>query len=93
MKIDEMTEGLLGIHAYLATQAAGQSCLVREALVESQKCIDDVMVLLKKNKPVKPNHAFSGGGTTWWNVCGACKTAINPNDKFCHECGQAVKWD
>ena len=53
----------------------------------------DALELLKAQEPVKPEREHSGGGTTWWNVCGACKTAINPNDKYCHECGRAVKWD
>ena len=53
----------------------------------------DVLELLKEQDAVKPLRESSGGGTTWWNVCGACRTAINPNDKFCHECGRAVKWN
>lgn len=53
----------------------------------------DALALLKTQEPVEPERAHSGGGSTWWNVCGSCKTAINPNDKFCHECGRAVKWD
>ena len=53
----------------------------------------DALALLKAQEPVEPERAHSGGGSTWWNVCGSCKTAINPNDKFCHECGRAVKWD
>ena len=53
----------------------------------------DALSLLKKQEPVEPERAHSGGGSTWWNVCGNCKTAINPNDKFCHECGRAVKWN
>jgi len=53
----------------------------------------DVLELLKEQEAVKPEREHSGGGTTWWNVCGACRTAINPNDKFCHECGRAVKWE
>ena len=51
-----------------------------------------VIDLLKEQEAVKPEKEHSGSGVTWWNVCGACKTAINPNDKFCHECGRAVKW-
>ncbi len=43
--------------------------------------------------PVKPEKEHSGSGVTWWNVCGNCKTAINPNDKFCHECGRPVLWE
>lgn len=54
----------------------------------------DTINELKKRKidPVKPQMEHSGSGVTWWNVCGACKTAINPNDKFCHECGVPVDW-
>lgn len=48
---------------------------------------------LKEQEAVRPERQHSGGGTTWWNICGNCRTAINPNDKFCHECGKAVKWD
>jgi hypothetical protein len=48
--------------------------------------------LLKEQEPVKQERQHSGGGTTWWNVCGNCRTAINPNDKYCHECGRKVKW-
>lgn len=48
---------------------------------------------LKEQEPVKPDGEYSGDGTTWWNVCGACRTAINPNDKYCHECGREVKWN
>lgn len=53
----------------------------------------NVIALLKEQEAVKPEREHSGGGTTWWNVCGNCKTAINPNDKFCHECGRPVKWE
>ena len=49
--------------------------------------------LLKEQEAVRPERELSGGGTTWWNVCGNCRTAINPNDKFCHECGRKVKWE
>jgi hypothetical protein len=53
----------------------------------------DALALLKEQEAVKPEREHSGSGVTWWNVCGNCKTAINPNDKFCHECGRAVKWE
>ena len=56
-------------------------------------CCEMAIALLKDQEPVKPEREYSGGGTTWWNICGACRTAINPNDKYCHECGRAVKWE
>jgi rRNA maturation endonuclease Nob1 len=52
-----------------------------------------VLALLKEQEAVKPEMEHSGSGVTWWNVCGNCKTAINPNDKFCHECGRPVLWE
>ena len=48
--------------------------------------------ILFRQEPVKPERETSGSGVTWWNVCGSCRTAINPNDKFCHECGKPVDW-
>ena len=53
----------------------------------------DALALLKEQEPVKPERECSGSGVTWWNVCGNCRTAINPNDKYCHECGKAVSWE
>ena len=46
---------------------------------------------LKEHDAVRPER--EGSGVTWWNVCGNCRTAINPNDKYCHECGRALKWE
>ena len=53
----------------------------------------DVLAMLKEQEAVKPEKEHSGSGITWWNVCGNCKTAINPNDKYCHECGRPVLWE
>lgn len=64
-----------------------------ECLWPYAQAIDEICVLLEEQEAVKPEREHSGGGTTWWNVCGKCKTAINPNDKFCHECGRPVKWE
>ena len=60
-------------------------------------CMEDLLSealeLLKEQEAVEPEKAFSSSGVTWWNICGNCKTAINPNDKFCHECGTPVLWE
>lgn len=55
--------------------------------------IERLKALLKEQEAARPDLGYSGDGTTWWNICGNCRTAINPNDKFCHECGRQVKWD
>ena len=65
------------------------------SVMEAYKCFNyvfDALALLKEQEAVEPEKEHSGSGITWWNVCGNCKTAINPNDKYCHECGRAVKW-
>lgn len=59
--------------------------------ITAERMMRDALDLLKE--AVKPEKEYSGSGITWWNVCGNCKTAINPNDKYCHECGRAVKWE
>lgn len=41
----------------------------------------------KEAKALKPEE-FEG---TWY--CKKCKSTINYGDKYCHECGQAVKWN
>ena len=61
---------------------------------KDNKCtVSDILELLNAQKPVAPERERSGSGTTWWNLCGVCKTTIFPNDKYCHECGRAVKWE
>lgn len=36
---------------------------------------------------------FEGGGSSWWWVCGECRTMIDERDRFCRECGRRLKWD
>ena len=90
--LERFAECMLDNNAYCSSDCAlfanGVSCVYVVAPL-----IKDAVALLKEQEAVKPEREHSGGGTTWWNVCGACGTAINPNDKFCHECGRAVKWD
>ena len=66
------------------SQTNGDRCLA--------ELVHDAIDLLKEQEAVPPERESSGGGITWWNVCGACRVAINPNDKYCHECGRPVKW-
>lgn len=59
---------------------------------------DWVYEYVKKQEPVKPElcharHSTKPYGMEFWYKCGSCGVEIKKNDKFCHECGQAVKWD
>lgn len=56
------------------------------------KLAGDALSLLQEQEAVEPKIQTSHDGKgTWWYVCGMCNTAINPNDKFCPECGMKVK--
>ena len=60
-----------------------------------EKLIDDIVSLLKAQKPVKPIDE-----TCWDNTmgrCGHCKAPLPKleglKSKFCWMCGRAVKWE
>lgn len=58
----------------------------------------DAVKLLKEQEAIKPYRHYARCGTNhkgmdFWYNCGSCKAEISENDKYCHECGQAVKWD
>ena len=42
---------------------------------------------------IPPEKRCSSSGVTWWYVCGACGVSINPNSKFCQQCGVPIKWE
>lgn len=48
---------------------------------------------IEKQIPKKPNlDIIFPSGVKWW-LCPACgHNNIETNDKFCHECGQALDW-
>ena len=60
---------------------------------EVRNIAKEAMELLKEQEPVEPRIQTSSSGVTLWHICGNCNTPISPNDKFCHECGRAVKWE
>lgn len=57
--------------------------------------LDDAITLLKAQEPrdaiVVPNGIDKSGG--WWFQCPSCKMEIEPRDRYCRSCGQAVKWE
>ncbi len=55
---------------------------------------DDALALLKaqEQKPISASIVDSDGGLMHWWACGNCQAPINPEDRFCHECGKPVKW-
>lgn len=59
---------------------------------------DWVYEYVKKQEAIKPSRHYARcctnhKGMDFWYNCGSCKAEILKNDKYCHECGQAVKWE
>jgi len=59
--------------------------------------LEDALVLLKAQEQeprdaivVSNGIGMSGG---WWFQCPSCKMEIEPRDRYCKSCGQAVKWE
>ena len=48
-----------------------------------EELLTDVLALLKEREAVR-HDLF---------ICPVCKNALFEGQKFCHECGQAVKWE
>lgn len=59
---------------------------------ELQNAANEAIELLKEQEEVEP-EIQTGSGVSWWYICGNCKEALNPKDKFCHECGRCIKWE
>lgn len=50
----------------------------------------EVNSLLQQHRGVEAE--IEGGEEIWWFVCGECRSAIDPKDKFCRECGRKIIW-
>ena len=61
-----------------------------ESHCSSRLCLDAI-ALLKAQEPIKPIRKVIGCG--WSYFCGKCGNSMVPQQHFCKECGQAVKWD
>ena len=52
-----------------------------------EELLADALSLLKAQEPIKPKRDSTG------IICGECGKWIYKSDKFCSNCGRAVKWE
>jgi len=57
---------------------------------ETVEWIDDALKLLKEQEPVHVQKRELAH--MWFWCCGSCGVAITEGDKFCRNCGKAMKW-
>lgn len=71
---------LFGKQVYCSTQAIADCVCKLEERFEPK---------LVKNIEITDSD---GGKTRWW-FCPECYATLNQADNYCHDCGQAVKWE
>ena len=50
-----------------------------------------LLLMLKEKEPVEPVPVDSQEWVLHWE-CGACRSVIGTESKFCRNCGRPVKW-
>ena len=65
-------------------------CLEDE-VAEARKMAMEALMAREPINAIVVNSDPSGVGS-WWYACGKCNMPIDPVDKFCRHCGQAVRW-
>ena len=60
--------------------------ILNEQISATLDCAANIIEMETKTAEVE----VEGGGTSWFYVCGECRTAINRWDKYCHECGRRL---
>lgn len=97
---EKVMKGLQCLSSPYAQDMNGRDC--ENCQYDNASCFLDItadaLALLKEQEAIKPYRHYARCGTNhngmdFWYNCGSCKTEILENDKYCHECGQAVKWD
>lgn len=59
-----------------------------------KKMITDAVALLREQEAVEPITAREGRNKYWsYYVCPNCNDDLFYGQKYCSECGKAVKWD
>ena len=72
----------------IRTWAAMEAIATHDCIYITQT-MDDAIELLDSPAKVKIYH---DNGITSWCVCGRCSANVSKGDKYCHECGRALKW-
>ena len=78
---------------HCANEADCRGCVYQEQMKgrsDGCDCMREVLTLLKEQEAVQVIQRELMHMLFW--CCGSCGTAITNGDKFCRNCGKAVKW-
>lgn len=65
----------------------------RDDYKDIMEYIDDAVSMLKEQEAVKPKSKVRHGANAQiQHFCGNCNSMLHGKQKYCSECGQAVKW-
>ena len=63
-------------------------------VMTARKQIDDALAILKEQEAVKPRSVSRHGAYPQiQHYCGNCNAFLPRKQKYCSECGRAVKWE
>lgn len=49
-------------------------------------------IILARHHLTPVTAKIADAGSTWFYVCDGCFKPIDPNDKWCRECGRPIEW-
>jgi hypothetical protein len=95
----DMEKVIKGLECCINNERATPDCMgcpyaeINGICTGLHKLHGDALALLKaqEQKPISASIVDSDGGLMHWWACGNCQAPINPEDRFCHECGRPVK--
>lgn len=53
---------------------------------------DSAILAVRKQEPKEPLEKRFSLITEWTGSCPVCGTVVSYKHKYCHECGQRIKW-
>lgn len=95
MGVEKVIKGLECCNGYCDDETGCPYFDELEAFDCQEQLRADAIALLKAQEAVEPIIGGDADGPyrNWWYQCGKCKETIIYHDKYCRNCGQAVKWE
>lgn len=91
---NKLRDTIVDMEASLSTNLSGYSMWHYGADIHgiTKETLKNAIEALKEQEPVKPNEIRHGNMLMYYQ-CPSCMSALHAVDKYCSQCGRAVKWE
>lgn len=91
---NKLRDTIMDMEASLSTNLSGYSMWHYGEDIHgiTRETLKNAVETLKAKEPVKPNEIRHGNVLIQYQ-CPACASVLCAVDKYCSQCGRAVKWD